>query len=138
MVHSKLPTKSPSKSSIRGPSIISNQKSLHITQIGSIQKNLRKPPSPDPSSHQFTRPSKIPLQYPSCKHFKNKSTEPPYTHPTYHPSCPHIKTPSNCPTPNPSHTWDVPGLLGIHTGHIVLVIKSGPHLRVQSWMYLCI
>ena len=52
----------------------------------------------------------------------------PSTHPSYHPYQYPTITPSTCPTPTPSHTWDIPGHLGI---------PHGPHCtRIQAWIPL--
>ena len=45
---------------------------------------------------------------------------------------------ASCPTPTPYHTWDIPGHLGLHKGHTLLIIESWSHFRVQPQMQLCI
>ena len=106
---------------------------------GVHSKSPRKTSSDTPSSHPFTRLMKILIQIPQ-KHAYQKPipTELPSTHPTYHPLFIPIRKFSACPTPTPSHTWDIPGYLGVHMGHNVLAIKVRYHFLVQSWMQLCI
>ena len=80
-VHSKFPTKHPSRSPSPGSSIISNQTPFHILQIGYICNFPSKPSSPDLSSHPVTRPRKIPSRYPSYTHFTTIHPKNPLPHP---------------------------------------------------------
>ena len=133
---------------------ISNQISFQITQPRSIQnfqlnilpnhparihfKISRKSPSVDPISYPFTRTRKIPSQYRINRPFTKTPRETPSINPTYHPSCYFTNTTATHPTHTPSYIWAIPGPLGGHTGHTLLLIKAGHHFWVQDRIQSCI
>ena len=100
------------------------KKHFQITHPGSINYFPRKLHlKTQVHKHSLTPKNSIktPQQYAFSK---NPHTEPPSTQPTYHPYFTPYNTTFTHPTPDTSHAWAIPGPVGDHTGHPVLVIKD--------------
>ena len=126
-VQSKFPTKNPSKSPSQGPSGISDQKSFQITHPGFIRNisgklhlatRVHTESSTSEKNHPNTQATRLSENHTHRTPF-DEPNQPTihYTHHQYFQS----------PTPTLSHTWDIPGDLGGHTVHTVIVIKDGSH-----------